>query len=320
MPTLRVLLPLLLIGLFLTADSADARRRWRRWRRHKKQTPAAKIYAKGKAMFKAKDYVGALDAFERSYQLKPHFLIQCNIARCLERLGKMVESAERYRKCLLEGAKKSRQARKIKAALKQVEARITWVEVSSPGKGGTVYVDGKEMGPTGMPVSVNPGEAVIEVRRPGATPARTTIKARGGKKITLTLVPKEIVREVTPPPATQPVVKKPEAREPERRGISQAWFWTGAAVTVALAVTYIVTGVQALGLKSDFEEDPTRDGYNAAIDRRTLSNVFFGLAAAAAGTTTVLFFFTDFGGGEKARDTGTDDEEVALGLGLRGTF
>jgi len=93
-----------------------------------------------------------------------------------------------------------------------------------------------------------------------------------------------------------------------------------------LTTTYIVTGVQALGLKSDYEDSPTRQGYTAAIDRRTLSNIFFGLAGAAAGTTTLLFFFTDFGrgrgdgGGGSGKGPRGGDDELSVGLGLRGTF
>lgn len=314
------LIALLLLGFFLAAIPADARRRRRR-RPKKPLTPAAKVYAEGKQMFKAKDYVGALEAFEKAHELRPHFLVQCNIARCFERLGKMVQAAEHYRRCLTDGAGKTRQAGKIKRALKQVEGRVTWIEVESPGGGGTVYVNGQEMGPTGMPISVNPGTAVVEVRRKGATPAQTKIKARGGKTIKLTLIPKAIAAARPPPGSDKP--DKPPGRpvEPERKGLSQAWFWIGAAVTAALTLAYVITGVQALGLKSEYEESPTREEYNDAIDRRTLSNIFFGLAGAAAGTTAVLFFFTDFSGAGKSteRAPGADDE-VVFGLGLRGTF
>lgn len=318
----RTLIALLLLAFFLAAIPADARRRRRRHRHKKPLTPAAKVYAEGKTMFKAKDYVGALEAFEKAHELRPHFLVQCNIARCYERLGRMVQAAEHYRRCLTDGAGKTRQARKIKRALKQVESRVTWIEVESPGEGGTVYVNGQEMGPTGMPISVNPGTAVVEVRRKGATPAQTTVKARGGKTIKLTLIPKTIAVARPPPGPDPPDKPRPDKPvEPERKGLSQVWFWIGAAVTVALTLTYVITGAQALRLKSDYEESPTRDGYNDAIARRTLSNVFFGLAGAAAGTTTVLFFFTDFGGASKGKERAPDlDDEVVFGLGLRGTF
>lgn len=317
MSKLKTLLTLLMIWLVLVPPAADARRRRRRRR------AVVRIYFnKGKRLFKTKDYVGALAAFERAYRLRPHYLVQCNIARCYERMSKMIESANHYRRCLKEGAGKARASKRVRAALAQVEARITWVEVVSPGMGGTVYVDGREVGTTPKRVPMNPGTAVIEVRREGAKAARTTITARGGEAKTVELVPEDLQPEVLPrpPPPVKPVVQV--KKKEESKGLHQAWFWTSATVTVAMAVVASIFGVKAMNLKSDYEENPTRDGYNAAKDKRLIANIFWGATVAAGATSTLLFFYTDWSGMGKRSSSHSDDDddEVSFVIGVRGTF
>jgi hypothetical protein len=341
----RALSILLIFGVFLLGMDADARRRrkkplppWavvekpkkkkkkkvrrRRGRRGSKRKArakktadakaAAKAYAAGKKMFKDKDYVGALAAFEKAYKLKPHFLVQCNIARCYERISKMVDAVEHYRQCLKEGAnEKPKVVQRVREALVKVEARVTWVEINSSGKGGIVFVDGKEAGPAPIKVPLNPGSAVVEVRREGATPAKVMVVARGGESKTFDLVPEDLPPQRPPPPKVITVVKKEESR-----GLHQAWLWTSAGVTVALAATATVFGVLALKSKGDYEDNPTRDGYHQASDRRMVTNILWGATAAAAGASTLLFFYTDFGG-KKETDKGRD---LSFGVGVRGTF
>jgi len=277
---------------------------------------AKKAFREGSRLFAAKDYTAALEAFQRADFLKPHFLLKCNIARCQERMGKMVEAAESYRKCLDGGARKRRRmARKVMHALSKVEAKISWVEVTSPGKGGTVFINGLDKGPAPMKVPLNPGTTVIEVRREGATPAGGTITTSGGESQVLELIPKDLPKPkpkvvVAPPPPPPPPPPKPTR-------LSQWWFWSAAAITAGLAAAAGVIGVQALGKKSDYEDNPTRDGYNEAKDKRLLANILWGATAAAAAGTTTLFFFTDFRFGKKHDEP---DDDVAFGVGLQGTF
>jgi len=89
-----------------------------------------------------------------------------------------------------------------------------------------------------------------------------------------------------------------------------------AAVTVGSAVAAGVTGYQALSAKNDYEENPTREGYNTAKDRRLIANIFWGVTAAAGITSGVLIFFTDFRGRKRPEER----DEVAFGMAYRGTF
>ncbi len=278
---------------------------------------AAKVFARGKRLFSEKDFQGAHEAFGQAYRLKPHYLMQCNIARCHERLADYVKAAKHYKQCLDEGASRDKTAAKVKAALAKIEARITWLEVRSPGKGGTVYVNGISIGPAPQRVPLNPGDHAVEVRRANATAAETRISTHGGEARTVDLVPTDLSRTEPPPPpppATSVVAPPPPPPRSRRRGVHQAWFWTTAALTVGSAVAASVMGAQALSAKNDYEQNPTRDGYNLAKDRRLIANIFWGVTAAAGLSSGVLVFFTDFRGKKRG------EEDVAFGVSYQGSF
>jgi hypothetical protein len=312
---MRLALALLLTLSVALPSVADARRR----RKPAVLSQGEKAFARGKRLFKERDFLAALEAFEEAYRLKPHFLMQCNIARCLERLADFVRSARHYRQCLQEGASRTPAGAKIKATLAQVEGRITWVLVRSPGKGGTIYVDGKSVGAAPLRLALNPGDRSLEVRRRDATPASQTIASRGGETLTVDLSP---VDRSTPPEVVTP---RPDRREEDRpvrvapptrrKGIHQAVFWTTVGITIGCVVAAAVTGAQALQLRDDYEANPTREGYNNAKDRRLMANIFWGATAAMAGVGTTVFFFTDF-----RRAKADDQGSTAWGVGVRGTF
>jgi hypothetical protein len=283
------------------------------------QSEAAKAFAKGTELLNQHKYIGAIEAYQLAYRIRPHFFVQCSIARCYQNLNDMVKAAEHYQRCLDEGASKKPMAARVSASLKAVSAQITWMMVRSPGKGGTIYVDGREAGQAPRKVAINPGSHVIEVRRTGAKPATSRVKTLGGEERELTLVPLEL--DMASGPGGGDKQPTPSPREPpstSRAGLSPLWFWSGVGLTGALAIVTTVLGVQTLGLRSDYNEDPTEQGADDFDQRRMLTNVFLGLTAAAAAGSTLLFFYTDFGS-KRETDAG-DTEALRVGVGLRGTF
>ncbi|MCA9667919.1 MAG: tetratricopeptide repeat protein [Myxococcales bacterium] len=130
------------------------------------------------------------------------------------------------------------------------------------------------------------------------------------------------LRDVAPPKQPPPktntgdiAAKGPDQRKPPkkrvdgdddkpRRGLSPALFWTGAAVTAALAVIGSVTGGVALSKASTYNDGATSvaeraDIRSSGVTFKNLSTGLFIGAGVAAVTTAVLFFFTDFKGGER---------------------
>jgi hypothetical protein len=91
------------------ADSKAAARRQAR--------VATKLFDEGK-------YREAAAAFEKAYAIRPHYLIQCNIARCHERLNEPSTAVGHYRRCLDEGGADSPQSGEIREALAAVEHKV----------------------------------------------------------------------------------------------------------------------------------------------------------------------------------------------------
>jgi len=280
-----------------------------------KNKKALNAYREGSALSIEGDFAGAMRLYKKAYKLEPNFRIQCSIALCYEQLKQPVEAAARYKRCLGEGGDKASFAKEIKASLEKAHKRIGLIEVTSPGEGGTVYVDGKPRGQAPQQVAVNPGSYAIEVRRPRATAATTTIKIEAGEIKEVSLVP---TAEVMPTVVETPKPEPSPAPKPSRRRVPSYWFWASAGLSVALAVVAVALGGTAWSLREDYFSNPSPDSYQAVKDRQLVTNVFAFSAGAVAAGTAVLFFFTDFAGRSRAKEAET--ETSMYGLGLRGTF
>ena len=265
------------LGVLLAAVAMAAAIPWGGTARAQNEVAARQAFSSGKELYRSRRYVEAIAAFERAYELRPHHMVQCSIARCHENLNQPIEALRHFKRCLKEGSPKNRLAADLKKSIAAMEAQICQVEVSSTGKGGTVFVDGKESGAAPRTVSLNPGSHVIEVRRPGAKPASATIRVFGGERRAFALVPVDLAPKADTSARTPRSANKVPAK---RRGLSRAWFLTATAVTAGLAVATTVLGAQTLGLRSDFDRDPTRGAADAFYSQRRLTNVFLGLTLA----------------------------------------
>jgi hypothetical protein len=297
---------LALVATALLGGTAAARR--------KVDNPAAEALQRGRELFKQRDYRSAAEAFEESYRSWPHFETLCELARCQERLNDLVKAVETYGRCLEEGAGQTKRARRLHEARTALEARITTVAVTSPGAGGIVHVDGAPRGAAPQEVRLSPGQHVVEVRRNGARAARDTVDARGGTR-TLELVPTPLAPTSEPEPAA---VVDTTTRPSGRPALSPTWFWIGAGLTAALAVTASVFGALTLKANQDYEDNPTWDGHDKVLDYRLATNILFGAAACAAGASTVMFVYTDFRGGRAESDG--REATLHIGVGVRGRF
>ena len=279
----------------------------------KKNSTAATAFAEGMKHYRQTNYLKAIDAFDRSYALHPHFLTQCNIARCHERLSDMVRAARHYRRCLKEGGESSGTAQEMQKALKSVEGQMATVTIESPGTPpAEVFVDGAPVGKTPLQIELNPGPHEIEVRRPNARPEQTTVQLDIGERRTVVLH----TASTAVPPTGGTLPQGDDRPGPRKTGLSPVWFWSAAGLTAALALTTTVLGIMTLQSNSAYEDDPTEDRYNRVLDLRLGTNVCIGLTAAAAAGTTFVFLYTDFRSGKETRD----DRGRAFVIGVQGRF
>jgi hypothetical protein len=294
--SLRRVLILGALGLSLSSGRARA-----------EEDPSSAAFAEGKARFRRGDFAGALTELEHAYRLRPHHTIRCSVATCLENLGRLVEAAEGYRRCLREGAEGTAMSTEVRASLQRVESRVTWVSVTED-PGASIRVDGAALGPTPGRFPLNPGCHVVELQRQGATTRVLTVQTAGGEQLTLGARPGPAPQLA----AASPVWPDPPPPRRSRRRLMPAWFWSAVGITAGLVGASIALSAQTVQQRSEYESRPTQEAYQSFTNLRLATNIFWSFAAAAAGTSTVLFFYTDFGGKE-----GRDERRAMIGGRMR---
>jgi hypothetical protein len=169
---------------------------------------ARQLGDEAKELFDKGDYAGALDKYNRADALVHVPTIGVRAARCLERMGKLIESAERY----LEVTRMELPADALpvhREALVQAEnernavlPRIpsVVVELAGDARGVTVTIDGTELPAAllGARRAVNPGHHEITATLAGAVLATGSADVKEGETRAVRLILKE--RPPEPPP------------------------------------------------------------------------------------------------------------------------
>ncbi len=299
------------------ADAVDAQTR---------QT-ARKLGADGMALYDQGDYAAALAKFTLANKLVPAPTLALRAARCLVRLGRLVEASEKYLEITRTDLDPKALAVQRKALAEAVGERekilpmIPSLVVAVQGPRGetlSVSVDG-----VSMPVAllgerrpVDPGTHRVEVQR-GAEPPiarQVTVDVGDASRLDVALPP------LPPPPRPPP----PPDGEPVGKAIGRV----GIAVAVAGAVVGVSHGLVALVQQSSLVERcgearacPHDAAGAAGFYDVTRAATTIGFIAAGVGVALSIPYFLKpkapaDGGGSALRVT----PWVGAGAGLRGEF
>jgi hypothetical protein len=270
---------------------------------------ARELAVAGAEAFDKHDYVTALDRFHRAEQLYKVPSIAVMVARCLARVGRVVESVDKYEETMrmpLDAASPEAFQRAVADAAAEVEAvraRVARVEVHLPSDapaGAVVTLDDKPVPAPliGVPTPVDPGSHRLAARAPGRAPyAHEFALAEGARQsVEITFAP-EAPRAQLPPGAGTAGAGGAPRRGPAALTIT---LLTGGGLALAVGA---VTGIAALSAKSKLDEgckpgcpanlEPELDSFRL---NRTLSYVGFGVGLAAAGTGAYLLLHEGSGG------------------------
>jgi tetratricopeptide (TPR) repeat protein len=298
----------------------------------------------GMSFFEKKQYADALDRFDRAAAIIQAPTITLHAARSLDKLGRLIEAAERYRACI-NTAVDDKSPEAFRAAqdaarteLQTLTPRIPSVEVAVQGPGAdqaVVTLDGKPVPKAlvGVKMLVNPGDHKIAASTEShADLEEVTVTEKQSARLVLELEPKKEGNGTTPPqtdkPASQPLTSK------QRGGI------IALAAGGALGIVGIATGAAALSKQGpleercpagstscDFETQAEADAFTAKYDEynalRIVSSVGLVLGGGAIIAGTVLLIT-----GSKAKPASNQPAtsfhiEPVIGpksLGFRGTF
>jgi hypothetical protein len=312
------------------------------------QTDAGKVAAArqigfdGIKDYQAGDYTAASDKLERAYALVQAPTIGLWSARALSKIGRLVLASERYLETTRLAVPETNRENHVQAqadAAKEREAllpRIPSLRVDVEG----VPVSELVLSMDGVAIN----SALIGVARP-VDPGKRRVVAKHGeqeqsKEIELAEGAKETV-SFTFAPAQAPVVApaptnpEPAAVAPppaERDRTEQSGTNTLAYVALAAGGAGLVvggiTGVMALGKKSDLDDSPycsddscgpeVHDDVDSLNTLRTVSTIGFVVGAVGVGVGVTLLLTG--GGSERAPAARTELRIGPGAVGLRGTF
>ncbi len=282
---------------------------------------ARELAVAGAEAFDKRDFVTALDRFQRAESLYKVPSIAVMVARCLARTGHVVEAVDKYEETLrmpLDAAAPEAFQRAVADATAEVEparARVARVELRLPADapaGSAVTVDGRPVPPAllGVATPVNPGVHHLAAHAPGRRPYRYDVSLAEGARQTVEI-------SLAPLGAEAPREKTPRAKPDHSSGLTLALL-TGGGVAIAAGT---VTGIAALNHKASLDKAcnpgcPTSMSSDLDSFRldRTLSYVGFGVGLAAAGAG-VYFLLHE---GSSGREVGA--LVLPGGAGFRGSF
>lgn len=291
---------------------------------------ARELFQSGVERYEAGKYTEALADFERAYALKPHPLVQVNIANCYDKLNQPADALSHFEAFLAstEGTPEQRdEVRAAVARLSQAAGKLT-IRATPPGAAGVIdhqrtaqplqwvsvgrhridiTAEGYE--PAVRVVDVHPGETVdVQVEltttqgpaptppvastaaQPLATPSEAASSVAQSDENSETLEP--IAIKAAPAPATQ---SHPAAGLP-------ANVWISGGATFGLGVVAVVTGQLALAANREFDTNLAALRNTALTEYQRAGAWARGVDAAdradaLAAVTDILLTFTFVGVG-----------------------
>jgi hypothetical protein len=224
---------------------------------------AKELFNEGVALFKSEQHAKALENFQKSYELRPHWLLHLNIGLCYKELNMFTEAKAEFQAFLEEGGDSidKDSLKQVNSELASLKGIIAVLVIDVLTEGARVELDGRDIGEQARagPVEVNPGKHVLKATLEGHGPFEKEFLASKGERETfhIALVPVEQDADASAGEGAagpEPVeAGKARASGKGKTGKSAA-FWALGGVTLALAATAAVTGGLAVHKHAQVED------------------------------------------------------------------
>ncbi|HJL01621.1 MAG TPA: PEGA domain-containing protein [Polyangiaceae bacterium LLY-WYZ-15_(1-7)] len=164
------------------------------------EAQARELFIEGAHAYQAEDYDTALEAFTRSYAIRPVPVVLFNLAQTLRFLGRAAEAVDafdRYLETEDEVPEERRVA--IEDAVAELRAELAPVRLIVDTPGVEVRVGERLLGTSPFPerVWVTPGSRRFEATKENHEPATRTVELRAGEEATVRLAPQALPAEGT---------------------------------------------------------------------------------------------------------------------------
>lgn len=236
-----------------------------------KKKRSKEFFERGIILFKSKDYKGALENFQSSFELYPHPNLKYNLGVCLFFLKKYAEAGNYLEAFLLEegGHTESAIVQKSLSTLAEIRSRVGLVYINVNIPGAEIRIDGEACGnsPLDSGLYVEPGSH--EIKASGSTgkvwKGMIDIKAGETKMITITLAGEPEADETKEIQASKKDIDEEKHEKKDRGKPARGFFYASLALAVASAIGGGVSGGIAMK-KADELDDLDRDCLNAGCD------------------------------------------------------
>lgn len=162
---------------------------------------AKRHYEEAKQLVKAEAFEEAATAFQRAYELAPHFEVLYNLGQCHVALGQPIQAAETLTRYLAEGGERIAVVRRaeVEKEIERQRANIGELVLSVEPASATVEIDGVavQAPKLGSPFPVTVGRHVISVTAPGYQPKVLTVAWTKAERQAVTM---ELQRSPDPAP------------------------------------------------------------------------------------------------------------------------
>ena len=269
---------------------------------------AQALLGQGTKLYEQGDVADALEKFQAAYAAYPSPKLMFNIGQCNRDLSRPVEAVVAFEKFLAGAADASHEmAADARKAVAQLQKKLGRIQIDCETAGAEVSVDGRNVGLTPLPEPIwaTPGRHQVTAKHASAAPGIEDVDVAAGLVSTMTMRLRSLeVPVAAAAPKVAPGFDVQAAPPPggasEGWWLGRKWTWVAAGSTVLLAAGAITAGVL---MQSKFDSlrsscgagNPARPGcsqsdIDSVSSRKTVANVFWGLAGATAVTTGVLFF------------------------------
>ncbi len=136
----------------------------------------------GFSLYKAGDYTGALAQFKEANALRPNPTLDVNIGKCHEQLGQLQEALLHCKIALNAHSAPPPVREAARQCIDRIQPKLTRprLKVESTPDGGTVRIDGQEVGKTPWSGEVSAGRRQIDIDLSGYRPfSRSKVAALG---------------------------------------------------------------------------------------------------------------------------------------------
>ena len=272
---------------------------------------ALELATSGDALFASGNYATALDRFTRASELVTAPTLMVRQAECLEKLGRLIEAAEAYRKTarFLVDDSATEPFRLAVAAAKAriaaIEARVSHLEVIVQAPNPDAVLVTLNDQPVSVPqwqkiLELNPGR--YQVRATAGSQAAfeaVTLEEGSHRQVTLRLFPAAASPAL---PISQPAIMHDSPAPEPKPGTSlvPTLGWISLGVGAAGLLTGIGTGIEVFHLKRDLDKNGCIDGvcgpgqqgdvhtYNSL---RVVSTTGFVVGGVGLAVGSAIFYF-----------------------------